>query len=219
MLTTLLADHQHFHSRFQIDWMITVRSGGTIYGCYKQACHELWCRWQALGDHYATQNAQNDPAKRFAADCVIRDTEREFLRFYGQAVALRRSLGLADDQAMPDDLRERLDIEMWAHRIRSMAAMDFLTASRLQRPTVELLQCFPVDMRRELLAEITNPERHQKLVDWWLSHDPGLPEPLAIPETQARELLSCASRHLSERPATGIPAALQFNPAANTAAG
>ena len=218
MLETILSDHQHFHSTFQMDWLITVRSGGTLYGCYKQACHETWTRWGALREHYATRNAQNDPANRFAGDCVIRDTEREFLRFYGQAVALRRSLGLADGEAMPDDLRERLDVEMWTHRIRSMAAIDYLATGRLQRPTIELLQCCPVEMRKTLAAEITNPEQHQSLVEWWMGYDPCLPAPLAIPETEARRLLSCVSPHLSALPATGITEASLSSPAENTAA-
>jgi hypothetical protein len=128
MLTTLLSDHRHFHSEWQCDYAITVRAGGTPYGCYVQAVRELHKRWRGLRELYANAKSPDGPAERFEAAGVIRDTEREFLRFYGQAVALRRSLGLADDQAMPDDMRERLDVQMWSYRLRAMAAVDFITS-------------------------------------------------------------------------------------------
>lgn len=202
-----------------MDSFITVRSGGTLYGCLKQALRELHKRWRGLRQLYEQrQKTQHGFAEQLEIDLVIRDTEREFMRFYGQAVALRRSLGLSDGEAMPDDLRERLDVEMWHHRIRSMAAIDYLATGRLQRPTIELLQCCPVEMRRTLAAEITNPEQHQALVEWWMGYDPCLPAPLAIPENEARRLLSCVLPHSYALPAIGITAESLSNHAENTAA-
>ena len=40
----LLLDHQEFHSDLQMDSFITLRAGGTLYGCYKQALRELSTR-------------------------------------------------------------------------------------------------------------------------------------------------------------------------------
>jgi hypothetical protein len=172
-----------------MDFVITVRNGGTLYGCYKQALREVHKRWRLLAEMSSTP----------ADDCTVaRDAKREFLRFYGQAIAIRRLFGLKDDESMPDDLRERLDVEMWEHRIRSMAAIDFLSCDRLQRQTIEMLQCCPVEMRRRLAAEITDPANHQRLVDWWMDFDPCLPAPLVIPETEARRLLSCVSQRSYE---------------------
>ena len=190
MIDILLAEHQHGHSDWQCDYAITARAGGTLYGCYKQSLRELHKRWRGLRELYGNAKASDCPAERFESAGVIRDTEREFLRFYGQAVALRRSLGLADDEAMPDDMRERLDVEMWAYRLRAMAAVDFITAGRIQRGTVELLQSCPPDMRREIYAVVLQPERHAELIEWYLNHDPQIPAPLAIPETQARAMLA-----------------------------
>ena len=197
MIETLLAEHQHGHSDFQMDFVITVRNGGTPYGCYKQSLRELHKRWRLLVE--ISQQAPDD--------CTVsRDAKREFLRFYGQAIALRRSLGLADDQPMPDELRERLDVEMWEFRIRSMAAIDFLSCDRLQRGTIEMLQCCPVPMRKRLAEEITNPENHAKLVDWWMDYDPGIPAPLTIPEIEAARLIQCASQRSQLRPGIGLEA-------------
>lgn len=190
MLTTILSDHRHFHSDWQCDYAITVRAGGTPYGCYIQSVRELHKRWRGLRELYGNAKASDCPAERFEAAGVIRDTEREFLRFYGQAVALRRTLGLADDETMPDEMRERLDVEMWEYRLRAMAAVDFITTGRIQRGTVELLQACPPAMRQSIYSVVLQPERHEELIQWYLTHDPQIPAPLAIPETQARAMLA-----------------------------
>src|SRR5579863_2272034 len=51
-LSDLLTDHQEFHSDLQMDSFITARSGGTLYGCYKQALRELATRVRALRERY-----------------------------------------------------------------------------------------------------------------------------------------------------------------------
>src|SRR5438445_2833578 len=51
-ISELLADHQEFHSDLQMDAFITLRSGGTLYGCYKQALRELATRVRALRERY-----------------------------------------------------------------------------------------------------------------------------------------------------------------------
>jgi hypothetical protein len=232
MLDLILNDHRHFHSDWQCDYAITVKAGGTLYGCYRQAVRELHKRWRGLRESYKLralaqidlEEAEEKTDRRAminAADLrlslleavgVIRDTEREFLRFYGQAVALRRSLGLEDSEPMPDDMRERLDVEMWAHHLRTMAAVDFMTCSRLQKGTVELLQACPPDMRRDIAADICNPSRHNELVEWYMTYAPPIPAPLAIPAEEARHLLeSVCSRGLNQS-ASCLPAVLSSNP-------
>lgn len=47
-LRALLKDHQDGHSDFQADYFITLRAGGTPYGCYKQALRELSKRCRGL---------------------------------------------------------------------------------------------------------------------------------------------------------------------------
>lgn len=222
MINDILDDHRHFHSHWQIDNVITARSGGTLYGCYRQAVRELHKRWRGLREAYAGRERSRldlddlertepetvndfrrkdiDVAEKrlqlVEADGVIRDTEREFLRFYAQAVACRSALGLADGETLDDARREALEAEFWAHQIRSMAAIDYITTGRLGRGTVELFQCAPVAQRQRLAAEIMHPDRHDSLIHWYLSHECPMPEPVALSSHAAREVLSCVSRHL-----------------------
>ena len=51
-LMKLLDDHQIYHSDFQMDNFITIRSGETQYGQYKQALRELFKRYRGLKELY-----------------------------------------------------------------------------------------------------------------------------------------------------------------------
>jgi hypothetical protein len=51
-LNELFADHQLYHSEFQMDNLITLRAGGTLYGQYKQALRELYKRYRGLKQLY-----------------------------------------------------------------------------------------------------------------------------------------------------------------------
>ena len=224
MITTILADHRHFHSSWQIDHAITAKAGGTLYGCYRQAVRELHKRWRGLRGLYAERKkltSDTDAAtglqraemtlQGVETDHVIADTEREFVRFWGQAVACRRALGLADDEAMPEELRERLESEFWEHQIKALAAIDFITTGRLSRNTVEILTATRGEQRQRLTSAILDPQAHERLVGWYLSHEPEFPEPIKL--ESPREAIECASRILSEPPETGIMAALPCSPA------
>lgn len=245
MIDLILSDHQHFHSTWQIDTAITIRSGGTLYGCYKQAVRELHKRWRGLRELYQARSLavldideQEERQNLSFRDCkrrdlrvrelrlglieteqVIADTEREFLRFYGQAIACRRALGLSDDEPMPDDLRERLDAEMWEHHLKAMAAVDYITTGRLGRSTVELLAACHPDTRQRLAADILDESRHGALVRWYLTQDCPMPEPARLTEQQERSALGCVLKPLSALPATGTPAALLCSQGENIAGG
>src|SRR5258708_31035595 len=117
-LNDLFADHQEFHSDLQMDAFITLRAGGTLYGCYKQALRELDARAMALIQRYEAlrlleidirELAASDPVDPWQAErdkirlatkrvtllkCeqVIVDTESEFRRFYCQAHSIREAL-------------------------------------------------------------------------------------------------------------------------------
>jgi hypothetical protein len=241
-LSELFADHQEFHSDLQMDSFITLRSGGTKYGCYKQALRELTTRKLALIQRYAdrdrlaleieelqgaraaspeskptkggfTDNRSALPPKQTGRavdtfrkrrkaidlrekrltlvefDRVIDDTEREFTRFYHQAIGIRKELA-ADGVQFPLDreTRNRLDNEMWEHQLKCMAAVDLMTQRCLGRNTAELLQAMPRVSRHRLFAETRDPS---KLVEWYFSLDP--PPPLATIETQnVRKLIGCS---------------------------
>lgn len=231
MIPSILADNQHFHSTWQIDNAITAKSGGTLYGCYRQACRETHKRWRGLRDQYYQMRIaeldlrelqeSGDYDERQHLDIerkrleivesrqVLRDSEREFLRFAGQALACRRALGLADGETMPEEMRERLDADFWEYQVRCLAAVDFITTGRLSKNVVELLVATRGATRQRLATEILDTQAHERLVGWYLSHEPELPEPVALTQS-ARELVECASERLLSPPANGTAEAWPY---------
>lgn len=207
---TLIADHQLYHSDFQMDSLITIRAGGTRYGCYKQALRELWKRYRGLGDLYSqielvkididelsANISETDLTRRRVAVHLARkrltlreleknvgDTEREFVRFYNQAAALKRCIG-----ELSETRRAELDREMWEHRIRAAAAIDFISSGRLGAATIENLCACPSEMRERLATELLDPRRQRKLVEWWLSYSPEIPDIKSIPIRSLRKFI------------------------------
>jgi hypothetical protein len=246
-LTTLFADHYLGHSDHQMDWHITARHGGTLYGCYRQALRELWKRYRGLRELYALARlvqidlAQLDASgrPRHATDfdgqraaverarkrlslqetCkAIEHTEREFVHFYGQAIAIREKLGIDADNPLTPERRADFEREMWLHKIKATAACDYMTAGRLQRDTIERLAALPSDLRCQIAAQILigTTAASDGLIAWWLTYDPGVPAPARIeqsprellgdgPEITLAAALSCAagdSRGRDARPST-----------------
>jgi hypothetical protein len=218
-LSELLADHQDFHSDLQMDSFITLRSGGTLYGCYRQALRELDTRTTALIQRYESRKLLHidireletdrvDPweserdtvrlaGKRMIldrCDAVIADTEREFLRFYRQAISIRAALE-SQGVSFPLDgeTRDRLDREMWEHQIKCMATIDFMSAGRLQQNTIAMLQSCPPEMRRRLADAVLNRDAQCALVEWYLTYEPEMPPPAVIEEADVRRLIGCES--------------------------
>ncbi len=219
-LSELLADHQEFHSDLQMDSFITMRSGGTLYGCYKQALRELDARTTALIQRYEARRLLEidieelasgesvDPwtckrdAVRLATkrallgkcNQVVNDTEREFWRFYCQAIAIREVLAEVGVRFPLDHAtRDRLDQEMWEHRLKCMAAVDLLATGRLAQTTVEFLQAVHPDIRGRLSAVIFDENRHQELLRWYMTCEPAMPSPLRIESTDIRKLIECSA--------------------------
>lgn len=213
LLDDLLTDHQFFHSNLQMDSFITIRAGGTLYGCYKQALRELQTRTTALRSHRATRlllaieieehdggDSRRDrihrATKRDAlAECdrVITDTLREFARFYGQADALRKALARSGVKfPLDNDTRDRLDREMWAHQIKCRAAVEFLSSNGLQNSTIELFQALPGLMRQELANEIFGEGNQKRLIHWYMTYEPDVPRPTEISDQTAKGLLGCS---------------------------
>lgn len=180
-LKVLLADHQTGHSEFQDDYLITTRAGGTTYGCYKQSLRELYKRLRGLreltcdrdilkieiGELNSSDKAKDKVEYRRKtmqmeeADRVIRDTEREFVRFYQQALFLKEKIG-----ELTEEKRAKLDREMWAFKLKEMAALDYQTSIRLSQNTLTFLMSLPKSMRMELLDEC-QPSNKDALVKWY----------------------------------------------------
>lgn len=208
-INDLFKDHQLYHSEFQQDYFITMRSGGTVYGQYKQALRELYKRFRGLKGLYSERdllqvdideleektlnedeynkfeqrrNKINFEKKRL--DMVemcknIEETEREFNRFYAQSASLKDIVG-----ELTEEKRNRLDREMWIFKIKEMAAIDLLSHGRLGNNTLELMTCVPDNIRTELLETIKD---HNKLVEWFENKDTSI-DPIQL-DIETKKLL------------------------------
>ena len=199
-IETLLADVQCGHSALQMDAFITIRAGGTLYGCYFQALRELNTRHQSVIDIEARlkfldlemqersgdsvdplQNERdrikNDQAERLRSsnERALAEAIRERDHFHEQADMLRRMLEQRGINFPLDaETKHVLDCEMWEHRLKSMAAVDLIHAGRLERSTIEFLQSIHPGARRRLYSWIFDKDRHQDLINWYLDYEPEL---------------------------------------------
>ena len=191
----LIADHQLYHSNFQMDHLITIRAGGTTYGQYKQALRELYKRYRGLKELYAERElAQIDAEeltelangntydarrnrirlaqKRMALEEIsknIEDTEREFQRFYAQAEALKEQIG-----ELTPERRAALDRDMWEYKLKEMAALDLATSGRLSLNTYEFIGACPPEMRKSVLRACADCKG---LLEWFeTKHDTPMPK-------------------------------------------
>lgn len=194
-LRKLLKDHQIYHSDFQMDNFITIRSGETQYGQYKQALRELFKRYRGLKELYIAKEllqvdidesetqhhcklgfTQQRAGINFAKHRMdmedlernIEHTEREFKRFYAQANALKKEIG-----ELTHEKQNKLDQEMWLHKLKSMVAIDYLTKGRISENAIAFIMSLSKDLRIPLLAEIKN---HDKLIAWFENYDQPLPD-------------------------------------------
>lgn len=190
-LAAMRGDHESGHSEYQMDRFITCQAGGTVYGMYLQALRELFSRHDVLVDRYfaraemeldsdltdapatahdPTENARAElrrARKRVSMQRLnesITATEREFARFYSQAVALRERLG---DSLTSD--RESLEREYWIDRLESSAAVDVLCTGRIGAGTREAIRNMNPADRGAVCASVLCQET---LVNRWLEHRP-----------------------------------------------
>lgn len=195
-LQNLFSDHQLYHSDFQMDHLITIRAGGTVYGQYKQALRELYKRYRGLKELYAERElAQVDidelsvstsgnefeqrrnkiklAQKRMSMEEIeknIQETEREFRRFYAQSEALKQQVG-----DLTPEKRDRLDREMWEYKLKEMAALDLATSGRLSVNTYEFIGATAPEMRKRVL---TACDDRAALLEWFeTKHGESVPLP------------------------------------------
>lgn len=179
-LQGFFADYRPFHSAHQIDHYIVARSGGTSYGMYKQSVRELRSRWQSLCTQYIereelsrkTGHASDLERARHAIqvealEAQIRDTEREFRRFYAHAEKLKRHLGDLTEERI-----EALEAEHWMHKLKQQAAIDMLTSGRVQRDTIELLMALDPAARAPIMDLLSTPTGHVELTTWLRAYKP-----------------------------------------------
>ena len=177
-LKNLLDDHQTGMSQFQDDYLVTTRAGGTLYGQYKQSLRELYKRFRGLRELTCNQERLiidieelgekiekliGFELKRARVDHkekimlmeesirVIKDTEREFTRFYQQACFFKEQIG-----ELTDKKRNKLDEEMWVFKVKEMALIDWITTGFLRNSTYEFLNSLPKRLKQEVALEINN---------------------------------------------------------------
>lgn len=190
-LKTLLDDHQTGMSEFQDDFLVTTKAGGTEYGCYKQALRELYKRFRGLREATCDRDILKIEINKLdksgelidkveqrrktmqieECDRSIKDTEREFLRFYQQAVYLKEKIG-----DLTDEKRKKLDREMWEYKIKEMAVIDYHTRAALSDNTIAFVRACPKEIRLRLIQEL-DPKNIELLKKWYHSF-----EEIIIPE-------------------------------------
>ena len=205
-LINLLNDHQIYHSKFQIDNFITIRGGETQYGQYKQSLRELFRRYRGLKELYVGRELlqvdidelSSKKAKKFEKrrndinlakhrmsmedlERNIFDTEREFKQFYAQANYLKSQIG-----ELTPEKRNKLDIEMWEHKLKTMVAVDYITKGRIGENALVFIRSIPKSIRSKLLDSIKN---QAELMEWFDNFDTPLPEILPTPELDMKKLI------------------------------
>ena len=189
-LKELLDDHQLYHSRFQQDYLITVKSGGTLYGQYKQSLRELYKRFRGLReiscdrkkieveikqlkhqtetktDKFETELDQIELERKIMqqeeGERIYSETKREFTRFYQQSLILKEKLG-----ELSAERRDQLDRDMWEYKLKEMIALDFVSSGRLSKSTYELINAAPKLIRNSLLEMIKSEKSRSGLIDWY----------------------------------------------------
>jgi hypothetical protein len=212
-LTTFLADTNNGQSAFQIDHFITIRSGGTLYGCYHQACRELASRVSALADcltsieeagtkiDHADFKAQNHPSRH------LRDVARV------KSQRLRFSVG-----QLTQRLAE-LDQERWEYHIRCQIAVELFTQGRPGRNTVGALRSMPAAMRKRIGEDcLSSDEAQRRCIACYFEYSPDTPAPLALSDGQQEELIArCESSLLPKRLRHSSPTDARPSPSINAA--
>ena len=187
MIQEFIDDHNLFHTTFQQDYLITKKSGITLYGQYKQALREWFKRRRGLRELYCDkeileieiQELEFEVTKQNIScyevdkkkveikrktmrteenNKTICDTEKEYSRFFQQVKILKEQLGTLTPERV-----EKLDREFWEAQVKSRLANHAIARSSGMRiQDIELLNCYPREMRLKIYAELKDT---QKLVD------------------------------------------------------
>jgi len=191
MLNDFLKDHQLFNSEFQDDYFVTQKSG-TDWGQYKQAIRELYKRVRGLRESYCDyekllveieekklmSQAEGFEAKYAEiehrrkvmqieeAERVIRDTEREFKRFYQQAYILKQRIGDVDRER-----RKKLDREQFEYKVKEMLVTDWMLDGKCSRETHELLHSLPIDVRKQIIEDSKDKETQFNMIEDYINKD------------------------------------------------
>lgn len=174
-LDALLVYHNSSQTDFQLDRFVTIRSGGTPYGCFFQALREMFKRFRGVRADYIARRKLHVRLKRYQqlaagtdyraelaairidetldaleyTEKQIRTDEREFLRTYSQAASIFIHLGF--DREPPNPVRlEQLERQRWEHHALCAVAQAHING---QPPgnIISVIQSMPGEMRSDVL--------------------------------------------------------------------
>jgi hypothetical protein len=222
-IDSLLKFHVGGHSEVQMDHFITLRAGGTVYGCFLQSLRELSKRVRAVreshlslqelllrietlrgrtsGDSFQarlnTIRLERLHNRSLELGGVIHSECRELLHFYGQAASLFYALGFDRTPPAPARLRE-LELERWQHHLRCLIALDLYTTGRPSKATAELLQCMPSKVRHRIAHECLSDSRARSCcIAAYFDYRVTLPPPIQVPLSDLPGLLQCPELQIS----------------------
>ena len=183
MLKNLLSNHKLYHSNYQMENFIISKNGGTLYGMWKQNLRELYKRSRGLRETYCDNEKlaieieqlehqikveKDDFEKRLKevelkrkimlteeSERVLKDTEREFKKFYSQAVYLDGKMSEKHGE-LTEEVLHNLEIEFWEYQAKERIALDYATQGNMTKQTLELIQSMP--QRKEIMS--INPKQH-----------------------------------------------------------
>lgn len=172
-----IADHEGGHSDLQMDYFITRRNGVTDYGMYRQALRELVKRYRGLKglridreeklleieraefegslveDWYKTRRAGIDEARARMQlediDMAIKETEREFERFFLQCRELRARL-----PELTKETRDKLEREHWKKKLEHEANIQ--NSSEVQGISASVLELSEA-LEKEMIVHADGP--------------------------------------------------------------
>ena len=188
MLKKLLDDHILYMSEFQHDYLVTGRSGGTLYGQYKQSLRELYSRIHSLRELYCDhelikidiEETEHDLStleegfERRRKDIEhkrqnmrmeglernIAETERETTSFYNQAIKLKRLVG-----EITPEIRNQHEKELWEFTCKRDAATDMMANGRISKNHLEFAMSFDGEERDRVFELFKNPDALIKEVE------------------------------------------------------
>jgi hypothetical protein len=100
---------------------------------------------------------------REESDRAIKDTYREFIRFYQQSCALKEKVGELTPQR-----RRELEIDMWRHKAKGMICSDLSHSKFLSPKTLEFVTVMPKVVKQELFEILQDKEKLNRVKDEFL---------------------------------------------------
>lgn len=155
----MMKHHRRFHSPFQIRHFIVGRAG-TAWGQYQQCLREIHTRrMSTVDDIKRMRNSIEEERTEIALAIKERCDELDIF------IELAKNLSdqiIAEHGELTPETIDRLDADLWMHRLRISAATDLFRFGSVSSETIELMLSCPIEMRKDLLDEVQNDKEGLK---------------------------------------------------------